>query len=191
MNSTEEISWIDAEIERIESTVLWTLKRKGANVQKSIDDYITILAPVCRLYMDVWGVISIRCLATYRNPIKEASEAPVLITHICSPWRSIALSSLNCGPGSIYISCTETYQLAESYYLASSLVAIRNIGWKPTLKRRRGVWDSPVPALCRTNLGWFRTPVIFRLLFFAICGNVVWRLKVRFFFVRQPLDDII
>ncbi|KAF8800298.1 hypothetical protein BYT27DRAFT_7064379, partial [Phlegmacium glaucopus] len=81
----------DAEIERIES-ILDSLKRKRANIQKSIDDCNTVLAPVRRLSMDILGVIFIDCLATHRNPIMDPSEAPILLTHICRDWRSIALS---------------------------------------------------------------------------------------------------
>ncbi|KAF8814506.1 hypothetical protein BYT27DRAFT_7206083 [Phlegmacium glaucopus] len=91
MNPLEEISAVNAEIERIES-ILDSLKRKRANIHKSIDDCNTVLAPVRRLSMDILGVIFIYCLATHRNPIMDASEAPILLTHICRDWRSIALS---------------------------------------------------------------------------------------------------
>ncbi|KAF8814499.1 hypothetical protein BYT27DRAFT_7206060 [Phlegmacium glaucopus] len=91
MNPLEQISVVNAEIERIES-ILDSLKRKRANIQKSIDDCNTVLAPVRRLSMDILGVIFIYCLATHRNPIMDASEAPILLTHICRDWRSIALS---------------------------------------------------------------------------------------------------
>ena len=39
----------------------------------------------------------------------------------------------------------------------------------------------------------FQRPVILHLVFFAICGNAIWRLwrlKVRYFFVREPLANI-
>ncbi|KAF8800306.1 hypothetical protein BYT27DRAFT_7200204 [Phlegmacium glaucopus] len=91
INPLKEISVVDAEIERIES-ILDSLKRKRANIQKSIDDCNTVLAPVRRLSMDILGVIFIDCIATYRNPIMDPSEAPILLTHICRDWRSIALS---------------------------------------------------------------------------------------------------
>ncbi|KAF8800303.1 hypothetical protein BYT27DRAFT_7021125, partial [Phlegmacium glaucopus] len=79
------------DIKRIE-TILDSLKRKRANIQKSIDDCNTVLAPVRRLSMDILSVIFIDCLATHRNPVMDASEAPILLTHICRDWRSIALS---------------------------------------------------------------------------------------------------
>jgi hypothetical protein len=90
-NPLEEISIIDVEIEQIEG-VLNSLKRKRAHIQESIDDYNIILSPVRRLSMDILGVIFTHCLATHRNPIMSASEAPILLTQICRDWRSIALS---------------------------------------------------------------------------------------------------
>jgi hypothetical protein len=90
-NPLKEISIIDVEIEQIEAT-LNSLKRKRAHIQESIDDFNTILAPVRRIPMDILGVIFVNCLATHRNPIMSASEAPILLTHICRDWRSIALS---------------------------------------------------------------------------------------------------
>ena len=90
-NPLQEISIIDVEIERIEG-ILNSLKRKRVHIQKSIDDFNTILAPVRRLSMDVLGVIFSHCLATHRNPIMSPSEAPILLTQICRDWRSIALS---------------------------------------------------------------------------------------------------
>ncbi|KAF8798439.1 hypothetical protein BYT27DRAFT_7055084, partial [Phlegmacium glaucopus] len=91
INPLKEISVVDAEIERIK-TILDSLKRKRANIQKLIDDCNTVLAPVHHLSMDILGVIFIDCLATHRNPVIDPSEAPILLTHICRDWRSIALS---------------------------------------------------------------------------------------------------
>ena len=52
--------------------------------------FYTILSPIRRL--DDLAVIFTHCLATHRNPTMNVSEAPIHITHICSAWRSIALS---------------------------------------------------------------------------------------------------
>ena len=87
----KEISIIDVEIKKIEG-ILNSLKRKRAHIQESIDDFNTILAPVRRLSTDVLGVIFKHCLATHRNSVMSASEAPILLTQICHDWRSIALS---------------------------------------------------------------------------------------------------
>ena len=90
-NPLEEISIIDVEIKQIEG-ILNSVRRKRARIQKSIDDFNTILAPVRRLSVDVLSVIFSHCLATRRNPIMSPSEAPILLTQICRDWRSIALS---------------------------------------------------------------------------------------------------
>ena len=87
----KEVSIIDVEIEQIEG-ILNSLKRKRAHIQESIDVFNTILAPVRRLSTDVLGVIFGHCLATHRNSVMSASEAPILLTQICHDWRSIALS---------------------------------------------------------------------------------------------------
>ena len=90
-NPLEEISIIDVEIGQVEA-ILNSLKRKRAHIQDCIDDFSTILAPVRRLPLDVLSVIFSHCLATHRNPVMRASEAPILLTRICRDWRSIALS---------------------------------------------------------------------------------------------------
>ena len=90
-NPLEEISTIDLEIDHIEG-ILNSLRRKRAHIQESIDDFNTILAPVRRLSADVLGLIFSYCLATHRNPVMSASEAPTLLTQICRDWRSFALS---------------------------------------------------------------------------------------------------
>ena len=92
VNALEEISVLDTEIEQLEN-ILDSLKCKQANIQESVDDNNSNLAPVHRLSMDVLGEIFAHCLATknWNSIIINASEAPVLITHVCSTWRSIAL----------------------------------------------------------------------------------------------------
>ena len=90
-NPLEEISIIDVEIGQVEA-ILNSLKRKRAHIQDCIDDFSTILAPVRRLPLDVLSVIFGHCLATHRNPVMRASEAPILLTQICRDWRSIARS---------------------------------------------------------------------------------------------------
>ena len=87
----EDLSMIDVEIEKVASTLL--LKRQRDEIQESIDDFNIILAPVRCLSVDVLSVILNYCLATHRDPIMSSSEAPILLTHICRDWRSIALST--------------------------------------------------------------------------------------------------
>jgi len=78
---------IDAEIQR--------LQEKRAVIQKSIDSYITISSPIRGLPTDILREIFYHCLDSTRNHIMSAAEAPMLLTHVCSPWRSVALTSPN------------------------------------------------------------------------------------------------
>jgi len=83
---------IDIEIHRL-CELVENLKIKRQSIQKIIDDHNVILSPVRRLPVDALHEIFFQCLPTHRNPIMESSEAPVLLTRICSSWRAIALSS--------------------------------------------------------------------------------------------------
>ncbi|KAF8961828.1 hypothetical protein BDZ97DRAFT_1663533, partial [Flammula alnicola] len=51
------------------------------------------LSPARSLPSDVLHEIFYHCLPTHRNLIISASEAPILLTHICGSWRCIALDS--------------------------------------------------------------------------------------------------
>jgi hypothetical protein len=48
---------------------------------------------VRRIPVELWRDIFSHCLSTHRNPIISYSEAPLLLTHVCSLWRSIALTT--------------------------------------------------------------------------------------------------
>jgi len=75
---------IDTEIQR--------LMAKREQVQKSLDIYNTILSPARRLLPDILREVFHHCIGeTY--PILSAKEAPMVLTRVCSQWRSVALSS--------------------------------------------------------------------------------------------------
>ena len=83
--SQEDLLQIDTEIQR--------LQEKRASIQKSIDTCNTILSPARRLLPDVLCEIFYHCLPDDRNPILSATEAPMLLTRVCSIWRAVALTS--------------------------------------------------------------------------------------------------
>ena len=84
--ANEDLLLIDTEIQR--------LKAKREQVQRSIDLYTTILSPARRLPPDIWREVFYHCLTIGRTyPILSATEAPMLLTRVCSMWRSVALSS--------------------------------------------------------------------------------------------------
>ncbi|KDR83126.1 hypothetical protein GALMADRAFT_57218, partial [Galerina marginata CBS 339.88] len=87
-----ELAEITSEIAQLQDRLKY-LTERGDTVQKSIDQYNVILSPVRRLPTDVLHEIFYLCLPTQRNPIMRASDAPMLLTRICRPWRSLALAS--------------------------------------------------------------------------------------------------
>jgi hypothetical protein len=83
--SQEDLLQVDTKIQR--------LRKKRAGIQKSIDKCNTILSPARRLLPDVLREIFYHCLPDDRNPTLSATEAPVLLTRVCSIWRAVALTS--------------------------------------------------------------------------------------------------
>ena len=83
--SLEVLLQIDTEMQRLE--------KKRASVKKCIDKYNAILSPARRLLPDIIQEIFYHCLPTGRNPMPSATEAPMLLTQVCSLWRAIALTS--------------------------------------------------------------------------------------------------
>ena len=83
--SLEVLLQIDTEIQRLEE--------ERACVQKCIDVYNAILSPARRLLPDIIREIFYHCLPPGRNPTLSATEAPMLLTQVCSLWRAIALTS--------------------------------------------------------------------------------------------------
>ena len=80
----EDLLHIDTEIQR--------LMAKREQVQRSLDIYNTILSPARRILPDILQEIFYHCIGrTY--PILSATEAPMILTRVCSLWRSVALAS--------------------------------------------------------------------------------------------------
>jgi len=88
-----------AELRSIEELVieaqksLELLNRRRESLQTTVHRCDTILSPSRRVPVDIWREIFIHCRATHRNPIVSFVEAPLLLTHVCSNWRSIAFST--------------------------------------------------------------------------------------------------
>jgi len=87
-----ELQEIETDVKRLEE-LMEAMKIKRQGIQKTIDDHNIILSPVRRLPPDVLHEIFFHCLPTHRNPVMKSSESPILLTRICSLWRSIALTS--------------------------------------------------------------------------------------------------
>ncbi|KDR83082.1 hypothetical protein GALMADRAFT_58398, partial [Galerina marginata CBS 339.88] len=90
--SSQELEAIDAEIALLGARSQ-ALKTKRDAIRGSRKGYTTILSPFRRLPSDIIHEIFYHCLTVQRNPILSSAEAPILLTHVSSSWRSIALSS--------------------------------------------------------------------------------------------------
>ncbi|KAF8891942.1 hypothetical protein CPB84DRAFT_1683177, partial [Gymnopilus junonius] len=88
----QELSETDANIASLERQ-LRILEEKRKKTESLVEDYQIILSPIRRLPNDLLHEIFYHCLPTQRNSALVASDAPILLTRICSKWRSLALSS--------------------------------------------------------------------------------------------------
>ncbi|KAF8962992.1 hypothetical protein BDZ97DRAFT_1620486, partial [Flammula alnicola] len=75
------------------AALIQNLKEKEQTTQATIKLYNRILSPARRVPPEIWSDIFYHCLPTKRNPIMSTSDAPLLLTRVCSAWRSAALSS--------------------------------------------------------------------------------------------------
>jgi hypothetical protein len=69
------------------------LKEKAEYLQQLIDSYRAILSPFRNLPQDVLREIFYHCLPTHRNSIMSARDVPMVLTRVCSLWRSVALTT--------------------------------------------------------------------------------------------------
>ncbi|KDR83093.1 hypothetical protein GALMADRAFT_869696 [Galerina marginata CBS 339.88] len=88
----KDLNELDVEILQFERHLL-DLKAKRVAVQDTVKKYTSIISIVRRIPIDILHQIFYHCLPTHRNPVMAASEAPLLLTRICSSWRATALSS--------------------------------------------------------------------------------------------------
>lgn len=92
MSVDSGISSRSTEIDRLEGLVQ-ELKQKQTKIRDTIGNYSRILAPIRRVPSDILCTIFAHCLPTDYNPGMGASECPVLLTRVCSAWRSLAIAS--------------------------------------------------------------------------------------------------
>ena len=88
----QELSKTKADIAHLEAQ-LALLKVRREKSERSMNDFQTILSPVRRLPDDLLNEIFYHCSPSQRNPAMVGSEAPLLLTRVCSKWRSLAMSS--------------------------------------------------------------------------------------------------
>ena len=88
----KRLSSLDAEIDRVQS-ILNELHRERCALSDEIEAHRALISPIRQLPLDVLGEIFVHCLPEGRNAVMSSQEAPILLGHICSAWRSIALST--------------------------------------------------------------------------------------------------
>ncbi|KAF9009958.1 hypothetical protein BDQ17DRAFT_1299562 [Cyathus striatus] len=87
-----EVHDIDAEIEQLQQK-LHLLQEKKHKVVALVEQHQALLSPARRLPQDILEEIFLTCLPKHHYPCLSATESPMLLTRICSSWRSIALST--------------------------------------------------------------------------------------------------
>uniref|UniRef100_A0A8H7Y5Y1 F-box domain-containing protein n=1 Tax=Psilocybe cubensis TaxID=181762 RepID=A0A8H7Y5Y1_PSICU len=92
MDPKQEAEYLDAEIQKARS-LLQELEEKRTKAGGTIRRYEAILSPIRRVPPDVLRVVFLYCLVTHRNPAISIKEAPLLLTHVCSSWRTLALNT--------------------------------------------------------------------------------------------------
>ncbi|KAF6748321.1 hypothetical protein DFP72DRAFT_917033 [Ephemerocybe angulata] len=87
-----ESSNLSAEIDRYEA-IIQALRTKRDLLRPIIDDHRAILSPARRLPDDILREVFVRCLPHKHNATMYAGDAPVLLCHVCSRWRKLALAT--------------------------------------------------------------------------------------------------
>lgn len=88
----KQLDETNAKIRHLED-LIQELKQKKAEIEQSINRYSRILAPIRRVPPDILHTIFEHRLPTHRNPNMGSSECSVLLTRVCSTWRSLLLAS--------------------------------------------------------------------------------------------------
>ncbi|KAJ6561963.1 hypothetical protein B0H19DRAFT_916080, partial [Mycena capillaripes] len=86
-----ELSLLDEEIDRMQRG-LDQLKTRREILATDINAHLALLSPVHRLPDDIIREIFVSSLPHTHNAIMASREAPLLLCHVSSGWRNIALS---------------------------------------------------------------------------------------------------
>ncbi|KAJ7025770.1 hypothetical protein C8F04DRAFT_1127522 [Mycena alexandri] len=88
----KDLAAIDEEIRRIQQT-LDKLHGRRKVLATDIDAHLALLSPVRHLPHDILREIFVSSLPSTHNAIIAGREAPLLLCHVCSGWRSIAFAT--------------------------------------------------------------------------------------------------
>ncbi|KAJ7662965.1 hypothetical protein B0H17DRAFT_1093092, partial [Mycena rosella] len=81
---------ITDEIERLQG-LIGDLTKKRDHLNQFIDAHLALVSPARRLPEDIIAEIFTAALPSDRNAVMSGAEAPLLLSHICSAWRRLAL----------------------------------------------------------------------------------------------------
>ncbi|KAK7449808.1 hypothetical protein VKT23_013284 [Stygiomarasmius scandens] len=108
---SQDLDRMNAQIERLQASIdAITLKRDA--LQSRLSSLQSITSPLRTLPLEVLQTIFINCLEPF--PILSAHEAPMLLTRICSKWRSTAIGTPELW-ASIHVALVEAKHPFESY----------------------------------------------------------------------------
>ncbi|KAJ7106998.1 hypothetical protein C8R44DRAFT_555725, partial [Mycena epipterygia] len=79
------------EISRLRDA-LKQLIRKRDGLTELIDCHLALVSPARRLPQDILQEIFTACLPSQGLATMDSSESPLLISHVCSAWRRLALA---------------------------------------------------------------------------------------------------
>ncbi|KAH9484772.1 hypothetical protein JR316_0001674 [Psilocybe cubensis] len=88
----QEKEILDSQILTLEMQ-LKGLRDKRRKVDKTISCYNNVMSPIRRIPADIFREIFFHCVDNDCDHDLSTTRAPMLLTHVCSFWRSIALSS--------------------------------------------------------------------------------------------------
>ncbi|KAF9553709.1 hypothetical protein CPC08DRAFT_645270, partial [Agrocybe pediades] len=92
--SHKELSRVEAEMQQLEER-MERLKEEKKSIQRDLELYSCILAPIRRLPFDMLEEIFLRCLSTddtRPSTLTDIEEAPLLLMQVCRTWRQACLS---------------------------------------------------------------------------------------------------
>ncbi|KAF8968486.1 hypothetical protein BDZ97DRAFT_1915951 [Flammula alnicola] len=111
---TSKLDMLQKEIDRVHC-LLEDLSNRHEALSHEIENHRALMSPIRRLPVDVIQEIFAHCLPMEHNPIISRHECPILLTQICSGWRSIALSTASLW-ASIHIPIPVPTNVVSGYY---------------------------------------------------------------------------
>ncbi|KAJ7062346.1 hypothetical protein C8F01DRAFT_128306 [Mycena amicta] len=89
---SEQLRQLDSKIDDLRKAMEELVVERN-RIGEFVDAHKALISPMRRIPIDVLQEIFVACLATERNCIMSASEAPILLGRICSSWRAISMST--------------------------------------------------------------------------------------------------